>query len=132
MPGAGLLLLRVTVGFTTTLQAWLYLLDPNNRTVGEITLLVLLFGTGLFLVIGLWTPVVSTLAAVYSVGIVCSLLPAADPRLFDGRVVAIRMIVMAVAVGLLGPGAYSVDAYLFGRRDIVIPPTSGKSDDPEI
>jgi hypothetical protein len=29
---------------------------------------------------------------------------------------------MAVAVALMGPGAFSLDARLFGRREIVIPP----------
>jgi hypothetical protein len=28
---------------------------------------------------------------------------------------------MAVAVALLGPGAFAVDARLFGRREVVIP-----------
>jgi hypothetical protein len=30
------------------------------------------------------------------------------------------VIVDAVALAVLGPGAYSVDAYLFGRREIII------------
>jgi hypothetical protein len=29
---------------------------------------------------------------------------------------------MLVAVIVLGPGAFSVDARLFGRREIIIPP----------
>ena len=28
----------------------------------------------------------------------------------------------AIAIALVGPGAYSVDAYLFGRRVVVLPP----------
>jgi hypothetical protein len=28
----------------------------------------------------------------------------------------------ALALALVGPGAYSVDSYLFGRRLIVLPP----------
>jgi uncharacterized membrane protein YphA (DoxX/SURF4 family) len=30
----------------------------------------------------------------------------------------------ALALAMLGPGAHSVDAWLFGRREIVIPATS--------
>ena len=32
------------------------------------------------------------------------------------------VLVMSVTVTLLGPGAYSVDARLFGRRVTVVPP----------
>jgi hypothetical protein len=31
---------------------------------------------------------------------------------------------MALAVALIGPGAYSLDARLFGRREIIIPRAS--------
>jgi hypothetical protein len=37
---------------------------------------------------------------------------------------AFWMIIAATALGLLGPGAYSLDGRLFGRREIVIPPSS--------
>jgi uncharacterized membrane protein YphA (DoxX/SURF4 family) len=30
-------------------------------------------------------------------------------------------IILAAAIALLGPGAFSLDAHLFGRREIVIP-----------
>jgi uncharacterized membrane protein YphA (DoxX/SURF4 family) len=33
------------------------------------------------------------------------------------------LIAAVVAIALIGPGEFSVDAYLFGRRRIVIPPT---------
>ena len=39
------------------------------------------------------------------------------PRHLDGV-----LAVISVAIALLGPGAYSLDGYLFGRREIVIPP----------
>jgi hypothetical protein len=37
------------------------------------------------------------------------------------------MIIIAVAIALLGPGAFSFDGYLFGRREIVIPPRPPES-----
>jgi hypothetical protein len=37
------------------------------------------------------------------------------------RVAAVILIVDAAALTLLGPGALSLDARLFGRREIIIP-----------
>jgi hypothetical protein len=33
------------------------------------------------------------------------------------------MIVLTTAIALLGPGAFSIDARMFGRREILIPNT---------
>jgi uncharacterized membrane protein YphA (DoxX/SURF4 family) len=35
----------------------------------------------------------------------------------------------AIAIGLLGPGAYSLDARLFGRRRVIVPPGDGSGDE---
>jgi uncharacterized membrane protein YphA (DoxX/SURF4 family) len=40
----------------------------------------------------------------------------------DSAAVALIYALDALALALLGPGAYSVDAYLFGRRLVVLPP----------
>ena len=37
--------------------------------------------------------------------------------------------IMAAAIVFLGPGAFSVDARLFGRREIIIPPPLGAPND---
>ncbi len=49
------------------------------------------------------------------------------PHGIGGMFPAMTVIVVAAAVALLGPGAYSVDARLFGMREIVI----ARSDVPE-
>jgi hypothetical protein len=41
--------------------------------------------------------------------------------LFDGKLVFLDMIVISIAIAFLGPGAFSVDALMFGRREISIP-----------
>ena len=40
---------------------------------------------------------------------------------------ALNSVLMPLALALLGPGAYSIDARLFGRQEIVIPRASGTS-----
>jgi hypothetical protein len=43
----------------------------------------------------------------------------------DG-VASLFVVAVAAAIILLGPGAFSVDCFLFGRREIIIPPSIGK------
>jgi hypothetical protein len=47
-------------------------------------------------------------------------MPLAPQGVTDSFLPAIPVIVVAAAVALLGPGSYSVDARLFGMREIVI------------
>jgi len=39
----------------------------------------------------------------------------------------VHVVVFAISVALVGPGAYSIDGRLFGRREIIVPriPLSG-------
>jgi putative oxidoreductase len=67
---------------------------------------------GLFLLVGLWTPVMGTLVALDEVWIVLSL----SPRWREDAWVQILLATLAVGVAMLGPGAWSIDARLFGRK----------------
>lgn len=44
------------------------------------------------------------------------------PEILAARLPVVFVIVVSSAVVCLGPGAYSIDARLFGRREIIIPP----------
>jgi hypothetical protein len=41
----------------------------------------------------------------------------------DGSTAAL-VVIDAIALAMLGPGAHSIDAHLFGRREIIIPDDS--------
>jgi uncharacterized membrane protein YphA (DoxX/SURF4 family) len=124
-PGVALLLLRVIVGVTALAQGVSYLSRGDDRwTAAALLSGLLLVISGACLLIGFLTPIVSVLAGVACIASAISLLPPPAGNLFDGALVSLDMAVMAVAVALLGPGAFSLDARLFGRREIVIPSPS--------
>lgn len=52
----------------------------------------------------------------------------AGPWRFGGWPAAVYLASMCAAIILLGPGAYSVDARLFGRREVYIPPSARGSE----
>jgi hypothetical protein len=70
---------------------------------------------GALLTIGLLTPVAAILAALEA---------GCRHGLLDTNLSMALASVILVAVVLLGPGAFSVDARLFGRREVIIPPLS--------
>jgi hypothetical protein len=77
---------------------------------------------GVLLLAGFLTPVVGGVVGVGALAISLSLLPSCIPSLFDSTVVLAFGATILLAVVILGPGAFSVDARVFGRREIIIPP----------
>jgi len=69
-------------------------------------------GVGVLFLAGLWTPVAGALAALVECGLVLS--HQGDPLAY------ILLGTIGAALGLLGPGAWSVDARLFGWKRIDI------------
>jgi uncharacterized membrane protein YphA (DoxX/SURF4 family) len=76
---------------------------------------------GAALLIGLLTPLAGVVVGLGALGIGFSFLPAPTPNLFDAKLSVVLAGIITAAIVFLGPGAFSVDARLFGRREIIIP-----------
>ena len=107
-PGVALLLLRVSLA-AAILEGGS---DWQKPAFGPL-LWVAVAAQSLLLCIGLMTPVVSVIACVFD--LLSLLVPTAQT---DMRFIVLSSL-NAAAIALLGPGAYSLDARLFGRRVIV-------------
>lgn len=121
-PGVGLLLLRVAVGGAATVQGVLCLSGFANHAIGVCIIDLTLILCGLALTVGLLTPLAGLFVGLCASGIALSWIPVPPFPLLDSKLVNCGMIITTVAIALLGPGAFSFDGYLFGRREIVIPP----------
>jgi len=76
---------------------------------------------GAALIAGFLTPFAAALTGLSATGIWISIIPAPHPSLFSRPCFAL-LVAIAAAILLLGPGAFSIDARLFGLREIIIPP----------
>lgn len=114
--GLGLLLLRTMLGITALWQGGIYLFGRGNPTGFEKALGFLLGVIGASLLAGFLTPICGT---VIFLGGALSIFSSIQRGKLEMPVFCITAI--SAAVILLGPGAFSIDARLFGRREIIIP-----------
>ena len=120
-PGAGLLLARAVIGLAILVQGAYYVLEPDPTLAGLVAGLAAILGAGLLL-LGFLTPLAGSFVAIGALGIWLSIIPGCTPTLFDSTAAAVFALTILGAVVTLGPGAFSVDARVFGRREIVFPP----------
>jgi hypothetical protein len=107
-PGAGLLILRAVVTIPLLYAGLLAASSPAPDVLELVTA-----GAAVFLLVGLWTPIAGALLAVAELGLAFS--HPAEPWTF------VNVAVLGAALAMLGPGGCSVDARLFGRKQIQIP-----------
>ena len=123
--GFGLLLLRAAVGTAILLQAGAGLAVRDAPAVLWISA-ALGVVLGIFLLVGFLTPIVAVLAGLNATGWWRAIIPARHSNLFQPNPSVLFLAVVAGVVVLLGPGAFSLDARLFGWREIIIPRPSSK------
>jgi putative oxidoreductase len=109
-PGLGLLLLRLSAGIGLVAQGALAL--RGTLPLGAVLLYALTVSIGLLLMVGLWTPIAGTVLAILAPW--HALLHASNPW------TCVLMGILGAGLALLGPGAWSVDARLFGWKRIRI------------
>ena len=112
LPGAGLVLLRAAAAVPLVCNGVLTVASsfPGSPDILE----MVSAGAALLLLIGLWTPLAGVLIAAAEVSL--AVLNPAKPWTH------VQFATMGAALALLGPGGCSLDARLFGRKQIRIPP----------
>jgi len=107
-PGLGLLIIRLIQGAAIIQDA----VHAFGHTDGMLGLPASIAGLvcGLLLIGGLWTPVVAGATSIMEFVLAVASRDFVSAHLMSG--------ILALAIVMLGPGAWSVDARLFGRRRI--------------
>jgi uncharacterized membrane protein YphA (DoxX/SURF4 family) len=100
--------------------------NAAEPTIGTVSAALLAMVSGGSLLIGFVTPGAATVAGLSLAFLAVASFPAPTVLLLD-RVGALCVAAVAGAVALLGPGALSLDARLFGRREVIFPHDSHQS-----
>lgn len=111
-PGVGLLLLRALAAMIM-IHFGIGALHEASLPVSFV-LPIICVGSGILLLIGLFTPVAAALAAITKMWVAVSrFVPhSGDPW------IPLAQAILAAALAMIGPGAWSIDARLFGRKHI--------------
>jgi uncharacterized membrane protein YphA (DoxX/SURF4 family) len=120
-PGLGLLLLRAAAGIVLVVQGITFYQEEQRPGLAILTVIVVTVVVGVLLCLGLFTRFAIVVAALGTIGSMFYWLPVVRSGLFATPSTAILALVIAAAIASVGPGAFSVDARLFGRREVIIP-----------
>lgn len=108
-PGAGLLLQRILTAIILVRFGIIQLTDASVSTSVGIPQIIGACA-GILLLVGLWTPVVGTLIGGIELWIAFT--QPSDPWM------SIVLATLGFTAAMIGPGAWSIDAHLFGRKHL--------------
>ncbi len=108
-PGRGLLLQRIVTAAVLICSGFGHVREPAQHAL--IFAQLIGAGAGILLLLGLWTPLYGMLIAVIEVWVAYSSAHAEIP---------IMLATFGATLAMIGPGAWSIDARLFGRKHFEI------------
>jgi uncharacterized membrane protein YphA (DoxX/SURF4 family) len=120
-PGTGLIFLRLAIALNTMSSGVGALVGSSSQAISSWAVGSLAIAVGAAIFVGFLTPVASAAAAVgyLIMGVSSFLMTEANHHI--STLGAFNLAAISAALVLLGPGAFSLDARLFGRREIIIP-----------
>ena len=119
-PGAALLLLRLAAGGIASLQASIIIATAHGAANGDVLTAAFVIVISLALMVGFFTPVACALLT--TGGMIVMLDPgiAWQLAIFESWTARGEFIVLSAVLICLGPGAFSLDARLYGRREVQV------------
>ena len=122
--GVGLLVLRTALGVPLVVEGAALLAGWRHTASFLILVALISVAAGVALQLGYSVGRGAIAGAVVVIAVHFSSLHGECLNLFSSKIACFLAISIAIALVFLGPGAYSIDARRFGRREIVIPPRS--------
>jgi uncharacterized membrane protein YphA (DoxX/SURF4 family) len=120
--------LRLVAGGTAIVEGLSFFLAPVSANPGVAAIGTIAIVAGAALLVGILAPVAGTIVAAGGIGLATSIVPPPAQHPLNDAPSLVLLTAVAFAIVLLGPGALSIDSYLFGRREIVIPPDLRSAD----
>jgi uncharacterized membrane protein YphA (DoxX/SURF4 family) len=117
LPGIALLAQRLLLGSLTSVQFGL-ILDHSLIRFSLLAIIPAL--AGLLLILGLVTPIASSVAFLSVLILITQHGLEGSPLGLDTPLAQVQFLLIVGSLVVLGPGAYSVDGRLFGRRQVSI------------
>lgn len=111
-PGIGILLQRLLIGTSLIYCGLIVVLTSDAASFSSSVGPFAGIASGTFFILGLWTPVAGSLAVIVEAWMILS--NRGDP--WSSAALA----VLAATIMMIGPGAWSLDALLFGRKRLTI------------